>query len=137
MVERVTVILGFCPTGVFLGLAAIGVRRVLREVGPNSALVVVGRDVLVEPEEIGLVVLPLEGLQATVLLGAVRLADPLLALIHQEVDVHTRVVGESAAQYDRAYSRSSSNLAADSVPPARLKVWPAARPLKAVSPSPT
>ena len=30
MVERVTVILGFCSTGVFLGLAAIGVRRVLR-----------------------------------------------------------------------------------------------------------
>jgi hypothetical protein len=30
MVERVTIILGFCSTGVFLGLAAIGVRRVLR-----------------------------------------------------------------------------------------------------------
>ena len=30
MVERVTIILGFCSTGVFLALAAIGVRRVLR-----------------------------------------------------------------------------------------------------------
>jgi signal transduction histidine kinase/ActR/RegA family two-component response regulator len=30
MVERITIILGFCSTGVFLALAAIGVRRVLR-----------------------------------------------------------------------------------------------------------
>src|SRR5206468_6233511 len=47
------------------------------------------RDVLVQPEEVVGVVAPLERLEAVVLLGAVRLADPLLALIHQEVDVDT------------------------------------------------
>src|SRR2546422_10687677 len=51
------------------------------------------RDVLVEAEEVVGVVLALQGLQAVILLGPVGLADALLALVHQEVDVNARVVG--------------------------------------------
>src|SRR4029453_1077448 len=51
-----------------------------------------GRDVLVQPEEVVRVVAALERLQLVVLRRAVRIADPLLALFHQEVDVHARVV---------------------------------------------
>jgi hypothetical protein len=53
----------------------------------------VGLDVLVEPEEVRRVVLALEGLQSVVLVGAVGLPDPLLALFHEEVHVDAGVVG--------------------------------------------
>src|SRR5713101_4079329 len=53
----------------------------------------VRRDVLVHPEEVVRVVLPLQSLQAVVPFRSVRLPDPLLAFVHQEVDVDARVVG--------------------------------------------
>src|SRR5829696_2913036 len=43
-------------------------------------------DVLVDPEEVVRVVLPLQRLQAMPLLGAIGRADPVFALLHQEVD---------------------------------------------------
>src|SRR5436190_15758953 len=48
------------------------------------------RDVLVDAEEVLGVVLPLQRLQAVVLLRAVGLPHSVLALVHQEVDVHGR-----------------------------------------------
>src|SRR5205807_1717343 len=51
-----------------------------------------GRDVLVQPEEVVGIVVSLQGLQPVVPRGSVRLPDAVLALIHQEVHVHARVV---------------------------------------------
>ena len=45
--------------------------------------------------------------------------------------------GSSADQKSRTHSRSSSKPSAVSVMPVMLNVWPAWRPLKAVSSSPT
>src|SRR5581483_11167380 len=50
------------------------------------------RDVLVDPEDVARVVAALQRLQATVLLGAVGLADALLALVAEEIHVDARLV---------------------------------------------
>src|SRR5205823_11544300 len=46
------------------------------------------RDVLVDAEDVLRIDLPLQRLQPVVLLGAVGLAHAVLALVHEEVDVH-------------------------------------------------
>jgi hypothetical protein len=53
----------------------------------------VGPYVLVEAEEVVRVIATLERLERVVLLGPIGLADPLLALLHEEVHVDARVVG--------------------------------------------
>src|SRR5207249_2975133 len=55
--------------------------------------VLVRGDVLVDPEEVVRIPLPLQRLQPVVLVGTVGGADPLLALfgVREEVDVHGRV----------------------------------------------
>src|ERR671919_1343272 len=50
-------------------------------------------DVLVQPEDVLRVIAALERLQALVLLLPVGLPDPLLTLLHEEVDVDGRVPG--------------------------------------------
>src|SRR5215218_6445355 len=61
--------------------------------GAEQAHASVRRDVLVQPEEVRRIVGALERLQPLVLLCTVCLADPLLALIHEEVHVDAGVVG--------------------------------------------
>src|SRR2546430_21682 len=51
------------------------------------------RNVLVDPEEVLGVIAPLELLQTSVFLGAVRLTDAILALVAEEVHVDARLVG--------------------------------------------
>src|SRR5206468_3906892 len=51
-----------------------------------------GRTVLVDPEEVLWVIAPLQLLQTSVLLGAVRLTDAILALVAEEVHIDARLV---------------------------------------------
>src|SRR4030095_2328250 len=59
---------------------------------PQGGTFLQGRDVLVQPEEVVGVVLLLERLEALVLCRSVCLPDPLMALVHEEVHVHTGVI---------------------------------------------
>src|SRR4029453_5584737 len=60
--------------------------------GPSVQDVLGGRDVLVQPEEVRGVVFLLEPLEALGLFRSICLPDPLLALVHEEVHVHARVL---------------------------------------------
>src|SRR6266496_6649494 len=69
-------------------------RRPHLDCGKAAGRLALGRrDVLIDPEEVVRVVAPLQLLQTSVLLGAVRVTDPTLALVAEEVHVDARLVG--------------------------------------------